>query len=56
MHAQHVVMLECLKRKVYFILSVFIRSACFVQAFEKKLQGWCSEAGEGVSYEFIQVS
>jgi len=24
--------------------------------FEKQVQTWCKEAGEGVSYEFIQVN
>ncbi|KIH60141.1 hypothetical protein ANCDUO_09613 [Ancylostoma duodenale] len=24
-------------------------------AFEKEISGWCQEAGEGVTYEFVQV-
>ncbi|KIH43545.1 peptidase dimerization domain protein [Ancylostoma duodenale] len=25
------------------------------EAFEKEISGWCQEAGEGVTYEFVQV-
>ena len=27
----------------------------FLQEFENKIKQWCQEAGEDVSYEFIQV-
>ena len=27
-----------------------------LKEFEERLSGWCKEAGEGVTYEFLQVS
>lgn len=27
----------------------------FLQAFEEQLQSWCQAAGEGVTFEFVQV-
>ena len=39
---------------IYFLLCNF--HLCLCQEMENKIKKWCAEAGEDVSYEFLQVS
>lgn len=41
-----------------FLQAINFSSLCFslLEEFEKKIKQWCHEAGEDVSYEFLQVS
>ena len=41
---------------MFLLLYLFRYSSLPVfQEFENKIKQWCEEAGEGVSYEFLQV-
>ena len=43
---------------LHFLRVIIFSSLCFsfLQQFENKIKQWCHEAGEDVSYEFLQVS